>query len=39
VIPISELCGEHRQLEYLARRLLEIVMAPVPDAAAIAAMR
>jgi hypothetical protein len=39
VAPISELCAEHRQLEEHARHLLEIVVAPVPDAAAIAGMR
>jgi hypothetical protein len=36
---ISELCEEHRALEAQAEQLLRIVSAPVPDAAAVAAMR
>jgi hypothetical protein len=39
VVPISELCEEHRQLEEYARLLREIVAGPVPDAAAVAGMR
>ncbi|MES2445289.1 MAG: hemerythrin domain-containing protein [Pseudomonadota bacterium] len=38
-MPISGLCEEHRQLEDQARHLMEIVMAPVADAAAVAGMR
>lgn len=37
--PFPELYEEHRQLEAQAERLREIVMARVPDAAAIAGMR
>ena len=36
---IQELCAEHRALEVHAAQLLEIVAAPVPDAAAVAALR
>jgi len=36
---IEELCAEHRALEAQAAQLLRIVDAPVPDAAAVAAMR
>lgn len=36
---IEELCAEHRALEAQAARLLAIVSAAVPDAAAVAAMR
>jgi hypothetical protein len=36
---IRELCAEHRALEVQAARLLAIVSAAVPDAAAVAAMR
>lgn len=39
MVPVSELCEEHRQLEQHARLLREIVAAPVPDAAAVAGMR
>ena len=39
MLPISELCGEHRQLEEQAHLLKRIVAAPVPDAASVAAMR
>lgn len=39
MVPISELCEEHRQLEERASRLREIVSAPVADAAAVAGMR
>jgi hypothetical protein len=39
VVPISELCDEHRQLAAQAERLREIVRRPVPDTASIAAMR
>jgi len=36
---IREFCAEHRALEAQAAQLLAIVAAPVPDAAAVAAMR
>ncbi|WP_268801268.1 hemerythrin domain-containing protein [Sphingomonas sp. Root241] len=36
---IEGLCAEHRALEAQAAQLLSIVSAPVPDAAAVAAMR
>lgn len=36
---ISALCEEHRQLEALAARMLDIVAAPVADAAAVAGLR
>jgi hypothetical protein len=36
---IAELCGEHRQLEAQASRLMDIVSAEVPDPATIAMVR
>lgn len=36
---ISELCAEHRELEALARQLMDIVSKDIPDAASVAAIR
>lgn len=39
MVPIAELCAEHRQLEAQARQMLAIVAGPVADAAAVAGFR